>query len=171
MPASRQRKICIQNNHREAYNVTEVNKGGEAYFTLWWFLNFQNEIINCHVKVTFASISCESCHVAERQRFFSTRISLPPLTFRDILICSLFTSLHCSTLAHSPHWPQVHLFFTASIDWSVKAQPDGFCYCFLRFPLESICFFGLVENKRLPNPRKVFWRCPHLTSLSFFGIS
>lgn len=46
--------------------------------------------------------------------------------------------------------PQVHLFFTTSIDWSVKAQADSFCYCFLRF-ISASRFFAVFLGKQSVN--------------------
>lgn len=56
----------------------------------------------------------------------------------------LFTTRHCVPS------PQVHLFFTTSIDWSVKAQADSFCFCFLCF-ISASRFFAVFLGKQSAN--------------------
>lgn len=109
-------------------NVTEVNKERRVLFHLMVISKWDHKL-PCE---RFTSIARRMCRCDTSKPVF-----LPS----DMLIWS-FVHRHVDL--------QVHLFFSASMDWSVKAQPDSICYCFQRvsFEVSALCFGSFAENNK-----------------------
>lgn len=115
-------------------NVTEVNKERRVLFHLMVISKWDHKL-PCE---SFTSIARRMCRCDTSKPVF-----LPS----DMLIWS-FVHRHVDL--------QVHLFFTASIDWSVKAQPESICYCFSVFLLRWALYVLGVLRKTISRAHAAF---------------
>lgn len=144
MPKRVEAKFAYKTATR-SINVTEVNKERRVLFHLMVILEWDHKL-PCE---SFTSIARRMCRCDT---------SKPP-----------FQACWYGSFVRRAVDLQVHLFFTASIDWSVKAQPDSLCYCFRRVSLEALCFreFLAENNKSSPHAIEIE-RFP--SSKIFFGL-
>lgn len=128
MPKRVEAKFAYKTATR-SINVTEVNKERRVLFHLMVILEWDHKL-PCE---SFTSIARRMCRCDT---------SKPP-----------FQACWYGSFVRRAVDLQVHLFFTASIDWSVKAQPDSLCYCFRRVSLQALCFreFSAENNKSSPH--------------------